>query len=106
MKSLRRWSGLSAIVTDVIVHGSRAVERVHLATADRTFFVLEAVPVVAVPSRIVHAVHDATTSAVYATIRGVARVVGGAVTGGLRAWASSDPEVPPEGRQAPTIPRG
>ena len=102
---LRRWIGLTALVTDAVTHGARAVERVHLATASRTFGVLEHVPVVSAPSRIVHVVHDAATSAVYATVRGVARVAGDAVTGGLRAWAARDPDGPPRGQLPPAIPR-
>lgn len=105
MSSLGRWIGLSALVTDAVTHGSRAVERVHLATADRTFAILELVPVVSAPTRLVHLVHDATTSAVHATVRGVARLAGGAITGGLRAWAARDPGEAPRGQLPPVIPR-
>ncbi len=72
----QRWRGLAALVKDAVVHGASAVERVHLATAQRPFRVLEAIPGVEVPTRIVHVVHDATSATVYASIRTVARVAG------------------------------
>lgn len=105
-KDLGRWIGLTALVTDAITHGARAIERVHLATADRTFVILEHVPVVSAPSHVVHVVHDAATSAVYRAVRGVAAIVGGAVTGGLRAWAARDPAEVPKGELPPVIPQG
>lgn len=105
-KDLGRWIGLGALVTDAVVHGARAVERVHLATAERTFVILEHVPVIGAPSHVVHVVHDGVTSAVYAIVRGAARVVGGAVVGGLRAWAATDPEERSKGQLPPTIPQG
>ena len=44
MRALRRWRGLVALVRDGVEHGSRAVEKVHLETAERTFAILEADP--------------------------------------------------------------
>jgi hypothetical protein len=95
MTEEKRWLGLAALTFDAVEHGSRAVERVHLATAGRVFTILELIPVVNVPSRIVHVVHDATTSGVHAMVRGGARVVSaivkGAMRGSFRLAASSTP---------------
>jgi hypothetical protein len=74
--TLKKVRGLRALVEDVVEHGSRAVERVHLATARRTFTILEQIPVIAEPARAVHLVYDATVGASYAGVRLVNRAVG------------------------------
>ncbi len=74
--SLNRWRGLKALVQDVVHEGSSAVERVHLATASRSFFVAEQIAPIAASAREIHAVHDAAVSSVYAMIRMVNKVVG------------------------------
>jgi hypothetical protein len=86
----QRWRGLAALVTDAVVHGTTAIERVHLGTAARTFDVLEQIPIVAGPSHVVHVVHETTTRAVYASVRGVARLVGKGVDLGLVAAGASE----------------
>lgn len=73
---MKRLRGLRALVGDAVEHGSKAVEQVHRATAARTFFVLEAIPPIATPARIVHVVHDASLTGVYGMIRVVNHVVG------------------------------
>jgi hypothetical protein len=72
----RRLQGLRALLVDAVAHGASAIEKVHLATAARPFTVLERIAPVAAPAALVRVVHDATTSAVYATIRGVTRAAG------------------------------
>lgn len=64
-----RWRGLVRIVRDAVEHGSRAVERVHLATAARPFAVAEAIPAVSPAATIVHAIHDTAVSATYSAVR-------------------------------------
>jgi hypothetical protein len=73
----RRWRGLKNLVADAVVHGSAAVEKVHLATTDRTFNVLEAIPGVALPAKPIHVVHDMAVKATYGSIRAVTAVVSG-----------------------------
>lgn len=75
----RRWRGLAMLVRDAVEHGSRAVEKVHLEAARRPFTVLEHIPVIDAPTKVVHAVHDLTVSSVYETIRIVNRVVGSTI---------------------------
>jgi len=83
---LKRLRGLRALVTDAVVHGSAAVEKVHLATAGRTFRVLEALPpAVAEPTRLIHGAHDAIVSGVYTIVRATTTVVGTVVDAGLSA---------------------
>ena len=76
MTTMKRLRGLRALVEDAVEHGSKAVEGVHKATAARTFFVLEAIPPIAAPARVVHVVHDLSLTGVYGMIRIVNRVVG------------------------------
>ena len=75
-----RWRGLAALVQDAVEHGSRAVERVQKATAQRTFAILEKIPPTADIARGIHAVHDASVSTVHGAIRTVNRVAGRTIT--------------------------
>ena len=90
MTTMKRLRGLRALVQDVVEHGSSAIERVHLATARRPFAVLESIPGVAPPARLVHAVHDVSVAGVYATIRLVNRAVGASVELALDAVERRD----------------
>jgi hypothetical protein len=83
MSRTKQWEGLAMLVTDAVTHGASAVERVHLASSKRTFDVIEHVPGVAEPAKMVHLIHDASAMAAYAAVRGVARVVGRAALLGL-----------------------
>ena len=74
--SLARVRGAVALVRDAVEHGSRAVERVQIETARRPFALLERLPGVAEPTKVVHVAHDASVAAVHAIIRGVNAVVG------------------------------
>ena len=79
MSTLAQWRGVAALVRDGVEHGSRAVERVQLDTARRTFAILERIPPIAAPTRVVHAVHDMSVGTVHTMIRGINAVVGGAI---------------------------
>ncbi len=76
MSALKKWRGLKALVQDVVEHGSSAIERVHRATAERPFRILEKIPPIAAPTRIVRAIHDVAMTTSYASVRLVNRVVG------------------------------
>jgi hypothetical protein len=90
----KKWRGVKALVHDAVEHGSRAVERVHLDTARRPFTILEHVPIVAGPSKVVHAVHDMVVSTSYATVRVVNSVVGKAADVALDLLAEPPPPKP------------
>lgn len=75
-QTIQRWRGLAALVHEAVDAGSRAIERVHLDTAGRPFAILEQVPVVAAPSKLVHVVHDAIVTTTYAGVRLVNTAVG------------------------------
>jgi hypothetical protein len=76
MSTMKRLRGLRVLVGDAVEHGSKAVEVVHKATAARTFDVLEAIPPIATPAKVVHIVHDASLTGIYGIIRAVNSVVG------------------------------
>lgn len=76
MSTMKRLRGLRVLVGDAVEHGSKAVEVVHKATAARTFTVLEAIPPIATPAKVVHIVHDASLTGIYGIIRAVNTVVG------------------------------
>ncbi len=92
MKSLKRLRGLRALVQDVVEHGTTAVEEVHKATAARTFVVLEAIPPIATPARVVHTVHDVWLSGVYGAIRVCNKVVGKTLEIALDVAEEPDPK--------------
>ena len=73
----KRWRGLKNLVADAVVHGSAAVETVHLATTDRTFRVLEAIPTIDLAAKPIHVIHDLSVKGVYGSIRAVTAVVSG-----------------------------
>ena len=85
MHALKRWRGLVALIRDGVEHGSRAVEKVHLEISERTFTVLEAIPGVAPPARIVHEVHHTFVRSTHAIVRGVSHGVTTGVDAALGA---------------------
>jgi hypothetical protein len=89
-RQMKRWRGLGALVRDAVEHGSRAVERIQKETAARPFAILEAIPGVAGPTRVVHVIHDATVSGVHGTIRVVNHGVGAVLDGVLAAVESAE----------------
>lgn len=76
MSDLSRWRGAVALLRDAVEHGSRSVQRIQIETARRPFVIIEHIPVVAAPTRIVHGVHDASVTAVHEVIRAVNGAVG------------------------------
>jgi hypothetical protein len=96
MRDLKRLRGLHALLRDAVDQGTAAVERVHLATAERPFAILERIPPTAPVARVVHVTHDAIASSVYFTIRAANRLVGAAASRALDAL-----EAPPAGDLLP-----
>jgi hypothetical protein len=75
MSDMKRWRGLMNLVREAVVHGSTAVEEIQVKTAARPFGVLEQVPGLAAPARVVHAVHDAAVATTHISIRAVTKLV-------------------------------
>jgi hypothetical protein len=68
---VKRWRGLKSLVADAVEHGSRAVEKVHKEIADKPFAILEAIPPIRVPAKVVHVIHDAAVTTTHVAIRAV-----------------------------------
>lgn len=73
-ESTRQLQGALALLKTGIAEGSRRIEDLHLAIADKPFRVLGRVPAVAEVSGVVRHVHDGITRGVHLAIRGVAEV--------------------------------
>jgi hypothetical protein len=101
MTDVKRWRGLKDLVRDAVEHGASAIERVHLATAQRPFTVLAQIPAISEPVRVIQQIHDAAVSTTYATVRGVTRAVGAAADIALDAVesAANTPQAAPEDRE-------
>jgi hypothetical protein len=80
-----RWRGLFTLVGQAVDQGAAAIERVHLETAQRPFAILERIPLLAVPARSVHTIHDATASSAYALIRIVNDAAGKTIAAAIDA---------------------
>ncbi len=75
-QTMQRWRGLATLVHTAVDRGTRAIERVHLDTTRRPFAILEQVPLVAGPSKLVQVVHDAIVTTTYSSVRLVNTAVG------------------------------
>lgn len=75
-ETMSRLKGLRALVQEAVEHGTKAVEKVHRDTANRTFDILEAIEPIALPVKVVHTVHDVSVATTYGAIRVVNKVVG------------------------------
>jgi hypothetical protein len=98
MKDTKHWRGLAQLVGDVVQQGATAIERVHLATASRTFDLLKQLPAIGAPARDIQAVHDAMVSSAYGAVRSVTQVVSKTVDVALEVMdtpESSDASKPP-----------
>jgi hypothetical protein len=99
MSNLGRWRGLSALIGDVIEHGTTAVERIHMATARRPFQIIELIPPIAEPTKLVHGIHDAIVTNTYNQIRWVNSTVQKVVQAALK-----EDQEPPAAAQTREIP--
>lgn len=73
-ESSRQLQGAIALLKTGIDAGSRRIEDMHLAIADKPFRVLGVVPVVADVSGIVRQFHDGITRGVHQAVRGLSAV--------------------------------
>ena len=90
MKDVKRWKGLRALLGDAVEHGASAIERVHVATANRPFTIMEQIPGIAAPVKSIHQIHDAIVTHTYGAVRLVNRAVGQALDAALDAAGEPD----------------
>jgi len=67
----RRLRGLRRLIHDGVERGAGFVEKHHRHTAEKPFRVLESIPPIATPTRIVHGVHDGVLWLTYGSIRAI-----------------------------------
>ncbi|NUP09042.1 MAG: hypothetical protein HOW73_23575 [Polyangiaceae bacterium] len=89
-ETLLQIKGAVTLVADALDHGSRAIERVHLATARRPFAILELFPIVRVPAAAVETVHNASVNASYEVFRITNRAVEKALTSVIQQWPTAE----------------
>ena len=106
--SIERLRGLRKLIEDVVEHGSRAVERVQKETARRPFEIVEAIPAIGEPARVVHVLYDASVGGVHTMIRLVNRAVGTTLEAALDVAedvAEHDADAERDARTPPPAPR-
>lgn len=69
------WLGVADILGHGLQHGAVKLKRVHLAIADESFQVLEAIPVTRQASRMVRSCHDGVSHLTYASVEFAGRTV-------------------------------
>lgn len=74
--SIQQLRGLKDLIQELVDNGASAIEETHLAIASQPFAVLERIPVIATPVRVVERVQRAVTINVYDAIRAVNGLVG------------------------------
>ena len=107
MTDVNRWRGLKDLVRDTVQHGASAIERVHLATAQRPFALLSMLPTIGEPVRVIQQVHNAAVSTTYASVRAVTAAVATAADLALdavEAAANAPRAVPTDRDDGPSQP--
>ena len=67
----RRLRGLKHLIHDGVRQGADFVEKHHRHAAEKSFRVLESIPPIAAPTKVVHGVHDGVLSLSYGGIRAI-----------------------------------
>lgn len=92
-------------VEDTLHTGGSIVREVHRGIADLPFGILESIPGVAQPTKIVRQLHDKITDGVYETLAGINKAVGRELRRGLQPSTDEGPKEkalgtgPDEGRK-------
>ncbi len=95
---MTRWRGLMELVEDAIDQGSRAIEEVHGKAGRWAFELLERVPLLAPPVRVVRSVQQTVIARTYRTIRLVNRGIGAVVGMAIDAAEEHSRPAPPDDR--------
>ena len=71
----RRLRGLKRLLHDGVRQGADFVEKHHRHAAEKPFRVLESIPPIAAPTKVVHGIHDGVLSLGYGGIRAINRAI-------------------------------
>jgi pimeloyl-ACP methyl ester carboxylesterase len=80
---LQRLEGYRALLQDAVHHGATAIQQVQEELARRPYAVLEQIPPLERPARLVRSAHFSATRGVYGTIRAINATAGAALRGGI-----------------------
>ena len=69
------WLGMADLLAHGMQHGAVKLKRVHLAIADESFRVLEAIPVTRQSSRLVRTCHHGVSHVSYASVEYAGRAI-------------------------------
>ena len=72
--------GLAALLQDGVEHGSRAIEKVQLQVIARPIVLLEQLPPLAAPAKLVHTALDLAVRTTHGSVRAVNAVVGASLS--------------------------
>jgi len=98
MRTADEIRGVKDLLVSAIRGGTTTVEEVHASIARRPFQVLKQVPVTRLPASAAHTLHDGIAGWVYAGVRGLIGLAGGAADLALLPLAQA---APAEGEPAP-----
>ena len=70
----KRLRGFKRLIHDGVERGADFVEKHHRHVAEKSFRVLESIPPIATPTRVVHGVHNGVLWIAYGSIRTINRV--------------------------------
>ena len=70
----KRIKGFKRLIHDGVERGAVFVEKHHRHAAEKPFRVLESIPPIAVPTRIVHRIHNGVLWLTYGSIRSINQV--------------------------------
>ena len=71
----RRLKGLTRLLHDGVRQGADFVEKHHRHAAEKPFRVLESIPPIAAPTKVVHGIHDGVLSLSYGGIRAIIQAI-------------------------------
>ena len=96
----RRLRGLKRLIHDGVRQGADFAETHHRRAAEKPFKVLESIPPIAAPTKVVHGIHDGVLSLSYGGIRAINQAIAKAddwlVDQLAPADDDPDSDIPPE----------
>jgi hypothetical protein len=101
MTTQNRWKGFVSLLEDAVVQSASAVERIHLEQSKKPFLIIEQIPDIAGPTKVVHAVHDAVVKGSYASVRLVTKAVAATLRVVIDSVDTQSEPTPPQDTSEP-----
>jgi hypothetical protein len=97
----RRLRGLKRLIHDGVRQGADFVEKHHRHAAEKPFRVLESIPPIAAPTKVVHGIHDGVLWLSYGGIRAINQAIEVADDWLVDRLAPADDDHPPDHDTSP-----